>query len=183
MNAVAAGLGAEIDDRHVDARRRRIKNLVGIGEADRHRIDQDVAVIAGVETHLPADGRHAERIAVAADAGHHARDEMPRLRMLRRTETQCIEAGDRPRAHGKNIAQDAADAGGRALIGLDVARMVVALHLEHHRLAVADIDHAGVLARPLDHPWRLGRQPLADGCARICTSSARSTSPRRCRAR
>ena len=30
----------------------------GVGEADRHRVDQDVAVIAGVETHLPADGRH-----------------------------------------------------------------------------------------------------------------------------
>ena len=159
VDAVAAGLGAEIDDRHVDARRRRVKNLVGIGKPDRHRVDQDVAVIAGVEAHLPADRRHAERIAVAADAGHHARHEMPRLRMLRRAEAQRIEAGDRPRAHRKHVAQDAADAGGRALIGLDVARMVVALHLEHHRLPVADIDHAGILARPLDHPRRLGRQP------------------------
>ena len=159
VNAVAAGLGAEIDDRHVHAGGRRIENLVGVGEADRHRIDQNVAVIAGVETHLPADRRHAERIAVAADAGDHARHQMPRLRMLRRAEAQRIEAGDRPRAHREHIAQNAADAGGRALIGLDVARMVVALHLEHDRLAVADVDHAGILARPLDHPWRLGRQP------------------------
>ena len=29
--------------------------------------------------------------------------------------------------------------------------MVVALHLEDHRLAVADIDHAGILARAADH--------------------------------
>jgi hypothetical protein len=36
--------------------------------------------------------------------------------------------------------------------------MVVALHLEHHREPVADVDDAGVLARPLDHPRRLGRQ-------------------------
>ena len=36
--------------------------------------------------------------------------------------------------------------------------MVVALHLEHDREPVADIDDAGVLARPLDHPGRLGRQ-------------------------
>src|SRR5882724_3812806 len=36
--------------------------------------------------------------------------------------------------------------------------MVVALHLEHHRLAIADVDDAGVLARSLDHPRRLGRQ-------------------------
>ncbi len=152
-------LGAEIDDRHVDARRRRIKNLVGVGKPDRHRIDQDIAVIAGVKTHLPAHRGHAERIAVAADARDDATHQMPRLRMLGRTERQRVEAGDRPRPHGEHVAQDAADAGGRALIGLDVARMVVALHLEHHRLPVADVDHAGVLARPLDHPWRLGRQP------------------------
>src|SRR5258707_9229913 len=37
--------------------------------------------------------------------------------------------------------------------------MVMALHLEHDRLAVTDIDDAGVLARALDHPGRLGRQP------------------------
>ena len=86
VNAVAAGLGAEIDDRHVHAGCRRIENLVGVGEADRHRVDEDVAVIAGVETHLPADGRHAERIAVAADAGDDARHQMPRFRMFRRAE-------------------------------------------------------------------------------------------------
>ena len=158
VDAVAPGLGAEIDDRHVHARGRRIEDLVGVGEADRHRIDQDVAVIAGVETHLSADRRHAERIAVAADAGDHAGNQMPRLGMLRRAEAQCVETGDRPRAHGEDVAQNAADAGGRALIGLDVARMVVALHLEHDGLPVADVDHAGVLAGTLDHPRRLGRQ-------------------------
>ena len=158
VDAVAAGLRAEIDDRHVHAGSRRIEDLVGVGEAHRHRVDEDIAVIAGVETHLPAHRRHAERIAVAADAGDHAGNQMPRLRMLRRAEAQRIEARDRPRAHGEDVAQNAADAGGRALIGLDIARVVVALHLEHHRLAVADVDHAGVLARSLDHPGRLGRQ-------------------------
>ena len=183
VNAVAPGLGAEIDDRHVHAGGRRVKDLVGLGEADRHRVDEDVAVIAGVETNLSADGRHAERIAVAADAGDHARHEVPRLGVLRRAKAQRVEAGDGTRAHREHVAQNTADAGRRALIGLDVARMVVALHLEHDRLAVADIDDAGVLARALDHPGRLGRQALADGCARICTSSARSTSPRKSRAR
>ena len=72
---------------------------------------------------------------------------------------QRVEAGDRPRAHGEDVAQDAADAGRRALIGLDVARVVVALHLEDHGEPVADVDDAGILARPLDHPGRLGRQP------------------------
>src|ERR1700761_6705827 len=79
--------------------------------------------------------------------------------MLRRAEAQGVEARDRPRPHGEDIAQDTADASGRALIRLDVARVVVALHLEHHRLPVTDVDDAGVLARALDHPRRLGRQP------------------------
>ena len=44
---------------------------------------------------------------------------------------------------------DPAHAGGGSLGWLDVARMVVALHLEGHGLPVPDVDHAGVLARSL----------------------------------
>ena len=39
--------------------------------------------------------------------------------------------------HGEDIAQDAADAGGCALIGFDVAGVVVAFHFEHHGLTIA----------------------------------------------
>ena len=83
---------------------------------------------------------------------------MARPGVRRRTERQRIETGNRTRTHGENVAQNATDAGGRALIGLNVAWMVMALHLEHDCEPVADIDHAGVLARPLDHPRRLRRQ-------------------------
>src|SRR5258705_12866906 len=83
---------------------------------------------------------------------------MARFGMLGRAEAQRIEARNGARAHREDVAQDAADTGGRALIGLDVARMVMALHLEHNSLAIADIDDPGMLARPLDPPWRLGRQ-------------------------
>ena len=73
-------------------------------------------------------------------------------------EAQQGEAGDRPRAHRENVAQNAADAGRRALIRLDKRRVVVALHLEDAGVAVADVDHSGVFAGPPDHPWRRGRQ-------------------------
>ena len=125
---------------------------------DRHGVDQAIAVVAAVETHFAADRRHAEGIAVAADAGDDARDQVPGFRMARVAEGQRVEAGDRAGAHGEDVAQDAADAGRRALIGLDVARVVVALHLEHDGEAVADVDDAGIFARPLDHPRRIGRQ-------------------------
>ena len=80
--------------------------------------------------------------------------------MVGRAEAQEVEARHRPRAHGEDVAQDAADPGRRALVGLDERGVVVALHLEDDRVAVADVDDAGVLARPLDHPRRLGRQLL-----------------------
>jgi hypothetical protein len=40
--------------------------------------------------------------------------------------------------------------------------MVVRLDLERDRLAVAEVDHAGVLARPLQDPLAVGRQPLQE---------------------
>src|SRR6185312_929499 len=57
-----------------------------------------------------------------------------------------------------DIAQYAADAGRRALVRLDIGGVVVALHLEDHAIAVADVDDAGVLARPVDDARPLGRQ-------------------------
>ncbi len=151
MDAVAAGLGAEIDDRHADARGGRIENLVGLGKADRHGVDQDIAVVTTVKPHRAADRRHPEGIAVTADAGHHAGDQMAGPRVVRIPQRQRIEAGDRPRPHGEDVAQDATDARCGALIGFDVARMVVALHLEHAGEPTPDVDDAGVLARALDH--------------------------------
>ena len=50
--------------------------------------------------------------------------------------------------------------GRRALIGLDEGGVVVALDLEDDRLAVADIDDAGILARAADHARPGGRQGL-----------------------
>ncbi len=158
VDAVAAGLGAEIDDRVTDAGRLGGEDLVGARDADRHGVDQDVAVVAGVEVGGAADRRHPETVAVAADAGHDAGHEMAGARVVGRAEAQQVEAGDRARAHGEHVAQDAADARRRALVGLDEGGVVVALHLEDAGLAVADVDHAGVLARPLDDPGRRRRQ-------------------------
>ena len=71
--------------------------------------------------------------------------------MVGRAEAQRIQVGDGPRAHREDVAHDAADAGRRALERLDVGGVVVALHLEDDGIAVAEVDDAGVLARPLDH--------------------------------
>ncbi len=118
-----------------------------------------VAVVARVKPDRAADRRNAEGISIAADAGDDAGDECARFRMLRIAEAKRVEAGDRPRAHGEDVAQNAADAGRGPLIGLDEGGVIVAFHLEDAGEAVADVDDAGVLAGPLNDPRRLRRQP------------------------
>src|SRR5262249_61774393 len=73
VDAVAAGLGAEINDRHADARSGGVENLVAARETDRHRIHETVAGVAGVKTNTAAHRPPAEGIAVAPDAGTHHR--------------------------------------------------------------------------------------------------------------
>src|SRR3546814_19263255 len=51
----SAGFRPDIDDRIADAGCGRVKDLVLFGDADGHRIDQDIAVIGGVEIDLAAD--------------------------------------------------------------------------------------------------------------------------------
>src|SRR3546814_21201083 len=84
-------------------------------------------------------------VAVAADAGDHAGEEMASLRVVGRSKTERVEVRHRPRAHGEHVAQDAADAGGGAVGGLVEARVVTALHIEADGRAIADVDHAGDL--------------------------------------
>ena len=73
-----------------------------------------------------------------------------------RPEAQRIEQKLRPRAHRENVANDSADAGGRALKRLDRARVIVAFDLERDRPAVADIDDAGIFFAGLDENVRPG---------------------------
>ena len=88
------------------------------------------------------------------DTGH----QMTGLGMIGLAETQRIHHRNGARAHGEDVAHDAAHAGRCTLIGLDERRMVMAFHLEDDGVAVADVDDAGILARALQHPRRFGRQ-------------------------
>src|SRR5262249_61768578 len=71
VNAVAAGFGAEINDRHADARRLGVEDLVALGEAHCHRVDETIAVIASIEADFAADRGHAEGVAVTDDSSDH----------------------------------------------------------------------------------------------------------------
>ena len=138
-------------------------DAVGAQHADAQRVDQRVAGVAVVEDDLAADVRQAEAVAVAADAGDHAGQHPRGVRRVERAEAQRVQHGDRPCAHRQDVADDAADAGGRTLVRLDVGRVVVRLDLEGDRPAVADVDHAGVLAHADEqHARRVGRGLLGE---------------------
>ena len=145
-DAVAAGAGAEQDDLVADALGLGQPDVLVPHDADAQRVDQRVAGVAVVEEQLAADVGQAQAVAVAADAGDDAGQHAGGVGGVGAAEAERVHDRDRAGAHGEDVADDAADAGGRALVGLDVARVVVRLDLEGDRVAVADVDDAGVLA-------------------------------------
>ena len=140
VDAVATGFGADVDHRIADAGGGAEEDAVLGRDPDGHRVDQRVAVIGGVEVDLAADGRDADAVAVAADAANHAVHDPAGARIAGEPEAERVQVGDRARAHGEDIAEDAADAGGGTLIRLDEAGVIVALHLEDGGEPLADVD-------------------------------------------
>ena len=136
--------------------------LVRRGEPDAHRVDEAVLLVGSLEVDLAADGRDPDRVAVVADAGDDVVEQVARALRVELAEAQRVEHRDRPGAEREDVAQDAADAGRRALERLDRARVVVRLDLERHGLAVADVDRARVLARAHHDPRALGREPAQE---------------------
>ena len=148
--ARAAGLGAD--------------DAAAVDQAHAHGVDEGIDLIHRVEVDLPAHDRHAEAVAVVADAADDAVEQPLRLGVLEVSEAEGVELGNGPGAHGEDVAVDAAHAGRRPLVGLERAGVVVALDLEGAPDAVADVDDAGVLLTRLDQQVRAvlgqGLQPL-----------------------
>ncbi len=84
-----------------------------------------------------------------------------------RAEAERIHDRERTRVHGEDVAQDAADSGGRALEWLDVGRVIVRLDLEGAAPSVANVDDAGVFAGTLNDALALGRQALQVDARRL----------------
>ena len=143
-DAVAAGGGPE--------QHREVALTLGLREhetlhrqhAEAEHVDERVLAVAVVEHDLAAHRGHADRVAVAADAGDHPFE-------------QVAGAG----------VVEGADAGGRALVGLHGGRVVVALDADRHRKAVADVDHARALTGPDEHPRRLGGEAAEVALGRL----------------
>ena len=94
--------------------------------AETEGIHQRIAFVGLVEINFARNGRDAEAVAIMRDAADDAGEQatyIPGWKSV--AETQGIDRADWPRTHGKNIAHDAADAGGRSLKRLNSARRVM----------------------------------------------------------
>ena len=158
MNAVASCFCPDIDHRVTRAGGGRPENPVTVGKADGHGIDKDIAIIGGIKIDLAADRGNADTIAIAADAGHNTAQKVACLFMIGRAKAQGVQQCYRPRTHGEDVAQNAANTGGRALIRLDKGGVIVTLDLENRCKAVTNIDGTGIFARPLNDLWPVHRQ-------------------------
>src|SRR6266700_3759690 len=156
MDAVLTGVGADEHKAVAGALRSSAHEPLDPHQPDTHGVDERVLLVALVEVHLPAHRRDPYAVPVTADAGHDA-VEMAAGRG-QRTKPERVEQRDRPRTHRDDVADDAADPGGGALVWLDCGRMVVRLDLEHRSPTLPDLDRAGVLARALQHGFSTGRE-------------------------
>ena len=160
VNAVAARLGADVIHRVPDARGDALDDVGRRSDAEAEHVDERVAGVARLEHDLAADGRDADAVPVAGDAGDDAFEHAPRAWRVERSETQRVQQRDRPRAHREDVADDPADAGRGALVWLDERRVVVRFDLEDRGEPAADVHGAGVLAGALQHLRPFGRQRL-----------------------
>ena len=145
VNAVAAGVGPHQHELRAGEGGRRGDEAVGVEQADAHGVDQRVLRVAVGEDDLAADVGDAQAVAVAGDAAHDALEQVPVPWLGQRAEAQRVHQRDGTGAHGEDVPDDAADASGRALVGLDGRRVVVRLDLHRDGQAATDVDDAGVL--------------------------------------
>ena len=95
---VAPGRRAEQDDQVAGPGRGGERQQPLLEQADGHDVDERVARVGRVEDELAADRRHADAVAVAADAADDAVDEVPRPRVAPDRRTAARRA---PRSAGR----------------------------------------------------------------------------------
>ncbi len=91
----------------------RQRQVLCFNQAHAHGINQRIAFIGLIERNFACHCRHTHAIAVISDAMDDSTSQPSGARRLGRTKPQRIEHGNGPRAHGEDIAQDAAYARGR----------------------------------------------------------------------
>ena len=150
MDAVASGRRAHVEDRVANALGNAALDLVMVDQADAHRVDERIALIALVKHNLSPNGGDADAVAVAGDAGDDIFEQVFDPVVLQIAEAQAVHQRHGTRAHGEDVTDDAANARRSSLVRLNRGRMVMGLNLEHDRLVVTDVYDARAFAGPIE---------------------------------
>src|ERR1035441_6767228 len=112
-------------------------NLAGrpdVYEIENRAVDSGGHVLAAMRTLAPWDG--LDLVDLGCGTGYWLRTNRPK--------PQRVHHRNRARAHGENVAQNSADAGGRSLKRLDKRRVIVRLDFKSASPAVANVHDAGI---------------------------------------
>ena len=150
MDAVATGARADGKQDVAHAMGGRLDEILLLQDADAHRVDERVPGVARGEVHFSAERRHAHAVAVVADAADDTSEQIAVARLVEGAKPEAVEQRDGTRAHRKDVAEDAARAGRRPLVGFDGRWMVMRLDLECDRPSARQPQHAGVFTGTLD---------------------------------
>ena len=144
VDAVPAGAGAGEEQQVARRVGGGAGEVVDFGDAHAHSVDQRIAGVGFVKADFAGHVGDADAVAVPGDAVHDAAQQPAVVGVVRGAKTEGVKQGDGAGAHGEDVADDAAHAGGGALQGFYGGGVVVGFHFEHDRQAVADVDGAGV---------------------------------------
>ena len=150
-DTVAAGVAPDEVHRAPRARAARLAHILGARETHTHGVHERVLGVARLERDVPGDVGDADAVPIEGDAAGHARDRTAHRGSAGISEEERVQNAGRARAHREDVAQDSADACGRALERLDRGGVVVALDLEDAEESSAYVDRASVLARTHGH--------------------------------
>ena len=156
MDAVATGARTDRDDRVADALGLGADQLVLAHEADAHRVDERIALVRGVEHDVAGHGRHADAVAVVADALHDTGDEPAHARCRRgcpKRSELSIAIGRAPIVKTSRRMPPTPVAA--PWYGSTADGWLCDSILNATAESVADADHAGVFAGALQHVRRL----------------------------
>ena len=144
-DAIEARAGTEEHDLVAQAGGKRQLQVLHLQRTHTQGVDQWVGGVRLIEDSLATNVRQAQAIAVPADTGHDTGQHSLRVGGVGRSETKLIHHRNWACTHRHNVADDTANTRRSALVGFNVAGVIVGFHAEGHGIAVANIDHAGVL--------------------------------------
>ena len=92
VNAVAAGFRADVVDGIADTRRDALDDVGRLRDPETEDVHERIARVRRLEGDLAADGRNADAVAVAGDAGDDALEQTARARSRRATRSAASSA-------------------------------------------------------------------------------------------